>query len=147
MTLPVVNNEPNEAHHDYEYRIVYRDTDQMGVVYHANYLVMMEMGRVEMLRAKGWSYREMEEAGILIPVLRAECEFRRPALYDDVVRIRTWMDSITRARIRFRYELRVEARSHLVARGSTEHAFMSNERKPIRLTHEMVARLAAPITG
>lgn len=135
----------SDTPHDVTYRVVYRDTDQMGFMYHANHFVLMEIGRVELLRAKGWSYREMEAEGILIPVLHAECDFKRPALYDDIVRIRTWMELVTRVRVRFRYELHCDARGELLSTGMTEHAFMGGDRRPVRLDPKVVERLAAPV--
>ena len=70
-------------------RVRYADTDQMGVVYYANYLVWFEVARTEWLRDGGWSYREMEADGIALPVIEAHCEYRQPARYDDEIEIRT----------------------------------------------------------
>src|SRR5262245_28192662 len=70
-------------------RVRYADTDQMGVVYYANYLVWFEVARTEWLREGGWSYREMEADGISLPVIEAHCEYRQPARYDDEIEIRT----------------------------------------------------------
>ena len=68
-------------------RVRYAETDQMGVVYHANYFVWFEVARTDLLRARGWTYREMEQAGVSLPVIEAHCEYRRPARYDDEVDI------------------------------------------------------------
>ena len=68
-------------------RVRYADTDRMGVVYYANYLVWFEVGRTEWLRETGWSYREMEADGIALPVIEAQCEYRQPARYDDEIEI------------------------------------------------------------
>ena len=70
-------------------RVRYADTDRMGVVYYANYLVWFEVGRTEWLRETGWSYREMESEGVALPVIEARCEYRQPARYDDEVEIAT----------------------------------------------------------
>ena len=74
-------------------RVRYADTDQMGVVYYANYLVWFEVGRTEWLRDAGWNYRDMEEAGISLPVIEAHCEYRQSARYDDEIEIRTASDA------------------------------------------------------
>ena len=66
-------------------RVRYAETDQMGVVYYANYFVWFEVARADLLRSLGWTYREMEDAGVLLPVIEAHCEYRRPARYDDEV--------------------------------------------------------------
>ncbi len=70
-------------------RVRYAETDRMGVVYYANYLVWFEVARADLLRTLGWTYREMEESGVYLPVIEAHCEYRRPARYDDDVEIRT----------------------------------------------------------
>ena len=87
-------------------RVRYADTDQMGVVYYANYLVWFEVARTEWLRDGGWSYREMEADGIALPVIEAHCEYRQPARYDDEIEIRTVATLLTPVRIRFDYEAR-----------------------------------------
>ncbi len=127
--------------HDHLIRVVYRDTDQMGFVYYANYFVFMEIGRVELLRARGWTYREMEEAGIRIPVLHADCDFQRPARYDDLVRVRTTLTLVNRLRIEFAYEIHCDERDELLATGTTRHAFMDNDGRPRRVDAGVVQKL------
>ena len=68
-------------------RVRYAETDQMGVVYYAHYFVWFEVARAELLRQQGWSYREMEASGVILPVIEAYCEYRRPARYDDQVEV------------------------------------------------------------
>ncbi|HCH37026.1 MAG TPA: acyl-CoA thioesterase, partial [Acidobacteria bacterium] len=70
-------------------RVRYAETDKMGVVYHANYLVWFEIGRTDLLRTIGWTYRQMESAGISLPVIEAHCEYRKPARYDDELEVTT----------------------------------------------------------
>ena len=70
-------------------RVRYAETEKMGIVYYANYLVWFEVGRTDLLRARGWSYREMEGDGLSLPVVEAACAYRRPALYDDELEVRT----------------------------------------------------------
>ena len=114
-------------------RVRYADTDQMGVVYYANYLVWFEVGRTEWLRESGWSYREMEQAGISLPVIEAHCEYRQPARLDDEIEIRTEARVLTPVRIRFDYEARRTADETLSATGHTVHAALGADGRPRRL--------------
>ena len=114
-------------------RARYADTAQMGVVYYANYLVWFEVARTEWLRDSGWSYREMEQAGISLPVIEAHCEYRHPARYDDEIEIRTEATVLTPVRIRFDYEARKTADDTLSATGHTVHAALGTDGRPQRL--------------
>ena len=87
-------------------RVRYAETDRMGVVYYANYLVWFEVGRTAWLRDTGWSYREMELEGFSLPVIEAHCEYRQPARYDDEIEIVTKASLVTPVRIRFHYSVR-----------------------------------------
>jgi len=91
--------------HDIEFRVRYQETDAMGFVHHANYLTWYEMGRVELLRAGGGNYRQMEEDGLFLVVVRIECRYRRPARYDDWLRLRTSLARVATAKIEHDYEL------------------------------------------
>jgi acyl-CoA thioester hydrolase len=114
-------------------RVRYADTDQMGVVYYANYLVWFEVGRTEWLRDAGWNYREMEETGVSLPVIEAHCEYRQPARYDDEIEIRTTASVLTPARLRFDYRaVRIDGET-LVAEGHTIHAALGTNGRPCRL--------------
>jgi acyl-CoA thioester hydrolase len=115
-------------------RVRYAETDQMGVVYHANYLVWMEVGRVELCRAKGISYREMEaEDGVLLAVASVNCRFSHPARYDDEIAIETQVVKAHPRMVIFGYTLRRIADGQLVATGETRHVFCSRELQPRRL--------------
>jgi acyl-CoA thioester hydrolase len=114
-------------------RVRYADTDRMGVVYHANYLVWFEVGRTEWLRDTGWSYREIEEGGVSLPVIEAHCEYRQPARYDDEIDISTAATVLTPQRIRFDYEARRAADETLAATGHTIHAALGADGRPCRL--------------
>ena len=114
-------------------RVRYADTDQMGVVYYANYLVWFEVGRTEWLRQTGWSYRQMEEDGVALPVIEAHCEYRQPLRYDDDVDIATRATLMTPIRIRFDYEVRRAADGMVAASGHTIHAGIDRAGKPCRL--------------
>lgn len=114
-------------------RVRYAETDQMGVVYHANYFVWFEIGRTDLLRQSGWSYREMEAEGVSLPVLTAECTYHRPARYDDEIEIRTTGMLVSPVRLAFEYEA-VRTRDAVVAAsGRTLHAAINREGRPCRL--------------
>jgi acyl-CoA thioester hydrolase len=91
--------------HEIELRVRYQETDPMGFLHHANYFTYFEIGRTELLRASGGNYRRMEEAGLLVVVVKAECRFHRPARYDDVLRLRTTVVRVTPAKIEHEYQL------------------------------------------
>jgi len=91
--------------HEIEIRVRYGEVDPMGFLHHACYFTYFEIGRTEWLRASGGNYRRMEEEGLLIVVVRAECRYLRPARYDDVLKIRTTLARMTRARIEHQYEV------------------------------------------
>jgi acyl-CoA thioester hydrolase len=91
--------------HEIELRVRYQETDPMGFLHHANYFAYFEIGRTELLRASGGNYRQMEEDGLLVVVVKAECRFRRPARYDDILRLRTTIVRVTQAKIEHQYEL------------------------------------------
>jgi acyl-CoA thioester hydrolase len=114
-------------------RVRYAETDRMGVVYYANYFVWFEVARAELLRTLGWSYREMEEAGVLLPVIEAECQYRRPARYDDEIEIRA--EGRVRSPVRMEFEYRAVLRpgGELLATGRTVHAAMSPDGRLCRL--------------
>lgn len=114
-------------------RVRYAETDQMGVVYHANYLVWFEVGRTDLLRSFGWTYREMEATGVRLPVLEAHCEYRRPARYDDELEIHTHGRLLSPVRLEFTYEVRLKEDHGLVATGYTRHAAVDLSGRPCRL--------------
>ena len=104
-------------------RVRYAETDQMGVVYYANYLVWMEVGRVDLCRACGFEYRDMErDDGILLAVAEANCRYVSAARFDDEVTVRTSVGSAHRRAVTFTYEMRVGARK--VAEGFTKHLIL-----------------------
>ncbi len=103
-------------------RVRYAETDQMGVVYHANHFIWFEVGRVELLRQLGFSYREMEENdGCFIAVVDARCRYKAPARYDDEVIIRTHLKNVRESLVHFGYELMRADDGILLAEGETTH--------------------------
>lgn len=100
-----IENPPMLHQHEIELRVRYQETDPMGFLHHAYYFTYFEIGRTELLRAAGGNYRQMEESGLLVVVVKAECRFHRPARYDDLLRLRTTVTRVTQAKIEHRYEL------------------------------------------
>jgi acyl-CoA thioester hydrolase len=114
-------------------RVRYAETDKMGVVYYANYFVWFEVARTDLLRNLGWSYREMEQAGVSLPVIEAHCDYHRPARYDDEMEIRTAGRLLSPVRMEFTYEVRRVADGVLSASGRTVHAALDRSGRPCRL--------------
>ena len=131
----------NTSRSVFTYRVLYGDCDQMGIVYHPNYLKYLEMGRIEFLRSHGYSYAEMERSGIRIPVLKIGVEYKQSARFDDVVRVETILEHINRIRLGFRYEVWCSERSCLLAVGHSEHAFTNGENRPQRVSEDFVQAL------
>jgi acyl-CoA thioester hydrolase len=114
-------------------RVRYAETDKMGVVYYANYFVWFEVGRTDLLRTLGWSYREMEQAGVSLPVIEAHCEYVRPARYDDELEILTTGRLLSPVRMEFTYEVRQAMQATVAATGRTLHASLAPNGRPCRL--------------
>lgn len=130
--------------HSFVIRVRYGDTDQMGFAYYGNYLRWFEIGRAEMLRSLGTSYREIEAQGIWLPVLEAQCRYLKPARYDNEVAIETGVRELGRASVRFGYRIvRAGASSELLAVGETEHCYMGRDERPVRPPRELLALLEA----
>jgi acyl-CoA thioester hydrolase len=118
-------------YHDVSVRVRYAETDQMGVVYHANYLVWFEVGRVELMRALGVEYKRMElDDDCQIVVADAHCRYHHPARYDEVLRVRTRIAESKNRVIRFAYELFRDADGQLLASGETTHIICGKNGKP-----------------
>lgn len=116
------------------HRVSYGETDAMGVVYHAEYLHYFERGRSHFIRELGTSYRTMEEKGIALPVRDAQCRYRIPARYDDLIQIRTMLKKLGSASMTFAYEIYDEGRVRLLAEGLTTHACVATATgKPVRM--------------
>jgi acyl-CoA thioester hydrolase len=119
-------------------RVRYAETDRMGVVYYANYLVWFEVGRAEWLRATGESYREMERDGVSLPVIEVHCDYRQPARYDDEIDIRTRATLISPVRVRFDYDIVRASEEIVAATGHTIHAAIDANGRPCRLPVRVV---------
>ena len=118
--------------HHTSYRVIYADTDNMGIVYHANYLKWFEVGRAEMFRSLGLTYKDIEGRGFYLPVSEAYCKYLSSAQYDDVITIETSVDATFRAGMKFDYRIfRDEDKENLV-KGFTKHAFVNGDGRIVR---------------
>jgi acyl-CoA thioester hydrolase len=121
-------------HREARITVRYAETDQMGVAYYANYLVWMEVARVEYCKGLGFRYRDMErEDGVLLAVVEASCRYLHPARYDEEVVIETWVERATSRMVRFEYEMRLAGDNRKLASGFTKHLFCDRQMKPSRL--------------
>lgn len=114
-------------------RVRYKDTDQMGVVYNGNYFTWFEVGRVELLRDIGISYKDLERRGVFTAVAEAYCKYIKPARFDDEIIIKTRIRKLTETRIEFEYSLYRKEDELLLAKGYTPHVFVDKNIKPVNL--------------
>ncbi len=114
-------------------RVRYAETDQMGVVYYANYFVWFEVGRTDLLRSAGWSYRDMETDGYSLPVIDAKCAYLGSAKYDDELEVRTAGSLVSYVRLQFTYDVVRPADGKTLATGSTVHATLDRAGRPCRV--------------
>jgi acyl-CoA thioester hydrolase len=119
---------PFEEWHETLVRVRYSETDKMGVVYHANYLVWFEIGRTEFCRARGFAYRDMEEnENAFLVVAESYCRYKAPAYYDDELLVRTHITELRRRSLRFGYEIVRLSDSKVIAEGETGHVVTDGE--------------------
>jgi acyl-CoA thioester hydrolase len=127
--------------HHVQIRVTYADTDQMGYVYYGNYARYYEIGRVEALRSLGFSYKEMEASGIMMPVYENVSRYLQPALYDDLLTVKVFVQHLPSARMVFGYEIYNEGGT-LLHTGVTTLVFLNRRtNKPCRAPGELLERL------
>jgi acyl-CoA thioester hydrolase len=127
-------------------RVRYAETDQMGVVYHSNHFIWFEVGRVELLRQLGFSYKDMERADdCFIAVVEARCRYKAPVHYDDEVVVRTRLTHVREKVIRFGYELRRAETDELLAEGETTHIVADSTMKPRTLPEKYIKAFRAAV--
>ncbi|MEO0555358.1 MAG: thioesterase family protein [Bacteroidota bacterium] len=132
--------------HKHQVRVRYADTDQMGYVYYGNYAAYYETGRVEALRALGLTYRELEESGVMMPVLENHSKYIAPALYDELLTITTSIKQKPEVRITFEYEIHNESGS-LIHTGETKLVFVNmTTKRPCAMPKNM-EHLLTPFFG
>jgi acyl-CoA thioester hydrolase len=122
-------------------RVRYAETDQMGVAWHGEYLAWFEVGRTDLLRGCGCTYRDLEAQGLRLPVIEVQARFLRPARYDDVLEIRTRLTALGKVRVSFGYEVRREGTEGPLATGSTSHAALDREGRLCRIPEDLRRRL------
>ncbi len=132
-------NEPLHVHA--KVRVIYGDTDQMGVVYYANYFRYFELSRSEYLRARGGDYTQIEKSGYGLPVVSAHCDYKRPAKYDEVLVVDVHVAELRRASLRFEYQVRRELDGVVLATGHTVHACLGPSGKPTGLPESLLKLL------
>ena len=133
-TLHKNHKKPSSAS---QIRVRYAETDQMGVVYHANYFVWFEVGRCDLLRALGLSYRDIEKDGVSLPVISASCKYQRPIHYDDHITVVTRGTIVSPVRLEFEYNITRGDDHNLLAVGRTAHAAVNSDGHPIRLPNRL----------
>src|SRR5690554_6660516 len=107
----------------------YKETDRMGIVHHSNYYVWFEVARTDFLRSIGWDYKQLEEQGILFPVIETRCFYKSPCHYSDKLIVKTWIKKIKGIRITFEYKIIREIDYTVAAEGETVHAFVDSNLK------------------
>jgi len=123
-----------------EVRVRYIETDQMGYAHHGHYITYYEFARVEALRSLGMSYKAMEDSGVMMPVIDCASKYIKPALYDDLIKIKVTVPSLPTARMRFEYDLFVE--ETLIHQGHTTLVFVNMETgRPMRAPESMISLL------
>ena len=133
--------------HRATYRVIYGDTDNMGIAYYANYLRWFEIGRTELLRAWGLPYSEIESRGLLLPVAEAQCRYLAPAKYDDLLIIEASLDTGYKGGLRITYRVMSQDEQNLHATGYTRHAFVNTQGRVVRppkFMRELIARQIDP---
>ena len=126
---------------EFQFRVRYGETDQMGVVYHGNYAQYFEVGRVEWLRKFGVSYKQMEEDGIMLPVISLSIKYKKSARYDDLIKVKTQLVKIPSATIEFDYEI-LNEQNEILATGNTSLVFMDiNKNRPTRCPQYLLDKL------
>ena len=129
----------------HEVRVIFGDTDQMGVVYYANYLRFFESARAAYWRDLGKSYKDLEAWGVALPVVEAHCKYRRPSRYEDLLAIAVDVDELRGASMRFAYEVRRDG--ELLADGWTRHAVIGTDGKPRALPEALRAAIPPIVTA
>jgi acyl-CoA thioester hydrolase len=116
-----------------ELRVRYPEVDRMGVAHHSHYFVWLEIGRTELMRARGVDYRRLEDEGVFLPVVEASCAYLAPARYDELLRVHTRIESAGGVRVSFSYRIERQPDGRLLATGTTRHAAVDRSGRPRRL--------------
>nr|WP_314785460.1 thioesterase family protein [uncultured Capnocytophaga sp.] len=132
-----------ELYFDYVLRTRYAETDQMGVVYYGNYPQYLELGRVEWLRSIGFTYKAMEEEGVMMPVVSLQIQYKKPALYDELITIRTKLKELPSTKIEFNYEI-LNEKGELLSTANTVLVFVDARTfRPVRCPEKVLKLIKA----
>ncbi len=123
---------------DWDVRVRYSETDQMGVTYYANYFVWFEVARTEYFRSKSIAYTDIEKRQIFLAVVDCQCRYLAPTRYDDLVTVRTWISKLGKTSLRFGYELFEKNSGKRIAEGSSSHVFVNSSIEPVRVPEEVL---------
>ncbi len=129
------HNLPTENNSTVKYRVLYADTDRMGVVYHGEYFKWFEAGRANYMRRRAAPYSAIEAEGIQLPVVEAHANYLKPARYDDVVQVTAWISDIGRIQLTFSYEVTLDGK--VLVRGHTRHATIDQTGRPVRMPEKV----------
>ncbi len=134
--------------HETKLRVRYAETDQWGTVYHSNFFIWFEVGRVELMRSMGFTYKEMEEKDDShTVVVDVRCIYEKPARYDDVIRVRTWVAESKERTVRFAYEVLNDETGVRLARGETLHVICDGQGRPRALPEKYRAKIPIMVAG
>lgn len=134
--------------HETKLRVRYAETDQWGTVYHSNFFIWFEVGRVELMRSMGFTYKEMEEKDDShTVVVDVRCIYEKPARYDDVIRVRTWVAESKERTVRFAYEVFNDETGVRLARGETLHVICDGQGRPRALPEKYRAKIPIMVAG
>jgi acyl-CoA thioester hydrolase len=146
--ITLISTKAGPAVNETRIRVRYAETDQMGVVYHSNHFIWFEVGRVELLRQLGFSYKEMEaQDDCFIAVVDARCRYRAPVHYDDEVVVRTYLKHVREKVIHFGYELVRADGAQLLAEGETTHIVANAQMKPRALPDKYMKVFRGAVAG
>jgi len=127
--------------HTTSMKVRYAETDNMGIVYYANYLVWFEVGRTEYLLAQGLDYRDVEKEGLFMAVAEAHCTYRAPARYGETVTVATWPEEVKNSSLRFAYRVTRQGEEKVLAEGWTAHVLIDKEMRPRKIPEKIRALL------
>ena len=131
----------NPKIHTTEIKVRYAETDNMGIVYYANYLVWFEVGRTEFILSEGLDYADIEKEGLFMAVVEASCAYKAPARYGDTVTVHTWPSDIKHSSLKFNYKVMRKKDGVLLAQGSTTHVLIDKDVKPRKIPEKIRALL------
>lgn len=145
--VPEENLTNHEPSHEISLRVRYAETDQMGVVHHSAYFVWFEEARSDFMRARGSSYAEFERAGLMLPLSEASARYLAPARYDELVKVRVWIEELRSRALTFGYEVRSAASGQTLATGRTTHVVTTTSGKVVPWPPEWRARILNPVAA